>query len=129
MLIKACLVYLPITQASDRRCLQNLMQAGLVNGSIGVVIGFETISDALRQGVAVEYEGKLLHAQDKRDRQMLLAPLLQDSRKYPAVKFPSCDTLLLPCTAFSVPNVKGLMEAERLQVSPAESVIVGGAGY
>lgn len=108
-------------------CLyQNLVQGGLVNGSIGRVVGFYTARDALQRGAHLGIADKgtvhklasdILKGIEKKsdDVSKEVTRLISDPRVWPMVKFRSRTILCVPAQ-FEVNSAEGIVQAWRYQV-------------
>lgn len=104
--------------------IQNMQQGKLVNGSLGLVVAFDTTRKAIEQHI------ELAKVDSKRATTNAVTPafaqgmpddvpmeeLLSNDRVWPIVKFQNGRTLMCVPAGFSVTNVFGGMEAQRDQV-------------
>ncbi|KZT52761.1 hypothetical protein CALCODRAFT_501894 [Calocera cornea HHB12733] len=103
---------------------QNLEQGSLVNGSQGVVVGFNTPLEARDNGYELGRAQEAdvpMWAQNGRVPKVSLSdgkvhPEELANSRWPIVKFNTGQVVLVQPTQFSVVNVKGKAEAQRDQV-------------
>ncbi|ESK98247.1 dna repair and recombination protein pif1 [Moniliophthora roreri MCA 2997] len=94
--------------------VKNIHHEGLVNGSIGQINRFCTVSDALRDHVSVT---RVKTGQDQSlEKDPDVQKNLSEKRVWPVVCFPSGKQILCIPLEFEVVNASGGMEARRDQV-------------
>jgi hypothetical protein len=115
MLIKVGAVLDYQTTVDAKTLMQNLVQGVLVNGSMGRVIGFETLDDAAEPSA---------HSDEYIDEQGSTSRLSQQQfsdgelqRIWPRVRFLNGQEKVCTPQEFTVNNPSGVMEARRLQVT------------
>jgi len=115
--------------------IKNVVQGVLVNGSMGQVVGFSTVKDAIRNNVKLalwhEFEDPDTHEDENtqnktswerkrkrkdKDKHKIPDWLLSRHESWPIVKFQNGHTILCVPHSFEVNNAAGGVEAVREQV-------------
>ncbi|KAI0793365.1 PIF1-like helicase-domain-containing protein [Abortiporus biennis] len=101
----------------------NLVQGRLVNGSVGVIIGFCTCAEAVREGTQIaQFEIDPPFERDNKNKNgfnnkpRVPERFLSSKVVYPKVRFAKGDTILCIPTFFEVNNANSTLAAKREQV-------------
>ncbi|KAL4244570.1 ATP-dependent DNA helicase PIF1 [Abortiporus biennis] len=103
--------------------IKNLVQGRLVNGSVGVIIGFCTCAEAVREGTQVAqfeidppFERDNKNKNNFNNKPRVPERFLSSQVAYPKVRFAKGDTILCIPTFFEVNNANLTLAAKREQV-------------
>ncbi|KAI3622451.1 mitochondrial dna helicase [Moniliophthora roreri] len=111
-----------LKEGSQVMLIKNIVQGSMVNGSIGRIIGFMTISEALKKQIAIATRKDKEESEDLTSRRpppmVPLDKILFDDKKqlFPLVQFTSGAMLLCAPTNFTIEGYLGNVECERMQV-------------
>jgi len=105
--------------------IKNMVQGKLVNGSVGQVVDFKSVRDALREGYEIakvdttlpgEPQKKPTLDQEPEPEWFAASEEIQSPAVWPIVRFTNGRTLLCVPVEFSAENARGRVEASRRQI-------------
>ncbi|KAI0793363.1 PIF1-like helicase-domain-containing protein, partial [Abortiporus biennis] len=105
--------------APEKLVLKNIVQGSLVNGSVGIVIGFCTCREAVQEGTQIaqvdNHKNKEKQVETKKEP-TIPEEFMRANRVWPKVRFQNGSTLLCIPSTFEVNNSDSSIAALRQQV-------------